>query len=65
MQSSMGIDSTKLMREAVAATFLDRAFSSSLAATMPNIFFWFGQISTHTLNSMMVPSQAPMPITSP
>ena len=38
------------------------AFSSSVAATMPSTFFWFGQISTQTLNSMMVPSQAPMPI---
>ena len=29
---------------------------------MPRIFFWFGQISTQTLNSMMVPSHAPMPM---
>jgi len=34
-------------------------FSSSLADTMPRIFFWLGQISTHTLNSMIVPSHAP------
>jgi hypothetical protein len=29
---------------------------------MPRIFFWLGQISTHTLKSMIVPSHAPMPI---
>ena len=39
------------------------AFCSSVAATIPRIFFWFGQMIAHTLNNMMVPSQAPVPIT--
>ena len=50
------------MRDAMAATTLALAFSSSEADTIPRIFFWFGQISTQTLNNMMVPSQAPVPI---
>ena len=65
MQASIGIDSTKLVREASMATLRALAFSSSVAATMPRIFFWLGQISTQTLNSMMVPSQAPMPMVRP
>jgi len=65
MHISIGIDSTKLVREAMAATLRAPAFSSSVAGTMPKIFFWFGQMNTQTLNSMMVPSQAPMPITRP
>jgi hypothetical protein len=56
-------DSTKLVREASVAVLRALAFSSSVAGVMPSTFFWFGQISTQTLNSMMVPSQAPMPIT--
>ena len=64
MHMSMGIDSTKFTREAMPATLRAFAFCSSVAATMPRIFFWFGQISPQTLNSMMVPSQAPMPMVS-
>ena len=64
MQSSIGTDSTKFVREASIATLRALAFSSSLAGTMPRIFFWLGQIRPQTLNSMIVPSQAPMPITS-
>ncbi len=30
----------------------------------PRALFWFGQMKTHTLNSMIVPSQAPTPITA-
>ena len=63
MHISMGMDSSVLVREAISATFFAAAISSALACFMPRIFFWFGQISTQTLNSMMVPSQAPMPIT--
>jgi hypothetical protein len=62
MKNSIGIDSMVLVRDARKATRRALFFSSSVAETMPRIFFWFGQISTHTLNSMMVPSQAPMPI---
>ena len=29
----------------------------------PRALFWFGQMSAQTLNNMMVPSQAPVPIT--
>ena len=64
MHMSIGTDSTKFVREASSATLRAFAFSSSVAATMPRIFFWFGQISAQTLNSMIVPSHAPMPITS-
>ena len=63
MHMSIGIESMVLVREARKATFLALAFSSSLACTSPSTFFWLGQISTHTLNSMMVPSQAPTPMT--
>ena len=42
--------------------FLAFAISSGLALTMPSTFFWFGQIRTQTLNSMIVPSHAPTPI---
>ena len=40
------------------------ALAASSAGTIPSTFFWFGQISTQTLNSMIVPSHAPMPMTS-
>lgn len=62
MHINIGIDSTKLMREAIKATLRALAFSSSVAGTMPNTFFWFGQMNTHTLNAMMVPNHAPIPI---
>src|SRR6267142_971022 len=64
MHMSMGIDSTKFTREAMPAALRARAFCSSVAATMPRIFFWFGQITPQTLSSMIVPSHAPMPITT-
>src|SRR5580700_9471369 len=62
MHMITGIDKMKLMREALPAVLRAAAFSSSVAGTMPRIFFWFGQIKTHTLNSMIVPSHAPMPM---
>src|SRR5207247_2209974 len=62
MKNSIGIDSAVFVREARKATRRALFFSSSVAATMPRIFFWLGQMSTHTLNSMMRPSQAPMPM---
>src|SRR5271167_630114 len=62
MHINMGMDSKKLIREAYKAILRDLAFSSSVAGTIPRIFFWLGQINPHTLNSMMVPSQAPMPM---
>src|SRR6266404_1189127 len=61
MHMSMGRDRMKLMRDARPAVLRAAAFSSSVAGTSPRIFFWFGQMKTHTLNSMMVPSQAPTP----
>ena len=62
MHINIGIDSKKLIREAYNATLRALAFCSSVAGTIPKIFFWLGQISPHTLNSMMVPSHAPMPM---
>ncbi len=62
MHISIGNDRMKLMRDALAAILRAAAFSSSVADTIPRIFFWFGQMKTQTLNNMMVPSQAPMPI---
>ncbi len=50
------------MREAYRATLRAAAFCSSVAGTIPKIFFWLGQMSTQTLNNMMVPSQAPIPM---
>jgi hypothetical protein len=62
MKNSIGMDSAVLVREARNATRRALFFSSSVADTRPRIYFWFGQISTHTLNSMMMPSHAPMPM---
>src|SRR5690606_20967255 len=64
MHISIGIDRMKLMREALPAVARAAAFCSSVALTMPSTFFWFGQMRTQTLNSMIVPSHAPVPITS-
>ncbi len=57
-----GIDSMVFVRDAIIATFLADAMRSALTSTMPSTFFWLGQIRTHTLNNMIVPSQAPTPI---
>ncbi len=62
MHMSMGMDSTKFVRDAYSATLRALAFSSSVAGLMPRIFFWFCQIGPQTLISMIVPSHAPMPI---
>ena len=62
MHINMGIDRMKLIREAFAAILRAAAFSSSVAGTMPRIFFWLGQMKTHTFNNMMVPNHAPIPI---
>ncbi len=64
MHISIGIDSTKFTREAMPAALRALAFSSSVAGFMPRIFFWFGQMMPHTFSSMIVPSQAPMPMTT-
>ena len=59
-------DSAVLVRDASNAIFLALAMvpGSCVLPSRPRIFFWFGQISTHTFNSMMVPSHAPRPITA-
>ena len=44
------------------ATVFALAISSAPAWTIPRIFFWFGQMNTQTLNNMIVPSHAPIPI---
>ena len=64
MHINIGMDSTKLAREASIATRRALAFSSSVAGTMPSTRFWFGQIKPQTFNNMIVPSHAPMPITN-
>jgi hypothetical protein len=51
-----------LVREARNATRRALFFSSSVAGTMPRIFFWLGQMSAQTFTSMIVPSHAPIPI---
>ena len=48
-----GIDSSVFVRDARNAVRLPFAISSALASTMPSIFFWFGQINTHTLKSII------------
>src|SRR5881394_3323459 len=65
MLMSIGIDSIVLAREARNATRRAFAICSAVASTSPSTFFWFGQISTQTLNSMIVPSHAPTPINVP
>ena len=62
MLMTSGMDISVFKRDAMNATFLAFAISSAPASTSPKIFFWFGQIKTQTLKSMIVPSQAPMPI---
>ena len=44
----MGTERIKLMREAMPAVLRAAAFSSSVAGTMPSIFFWFrwGAVAT-------------------
>jgi hypothetical protein len=64
MLMTIGMDSSVFVREASNAVFFARAISSGEAFTRPSTFFWFGQISPHTLNSMIVPSHAPIPIVS-
>ena len=64
MHINIGIERMKLVREAYSAALRALAFSSSVAGTMPRIFFWFGQMMPQTFSSMMVPSQAPMPMTT-
>ena len=59
---SMEKPSLSAFRDARNATLRALAFSSSVAGFMPRIFCWFGQMRTHTLKSMMVPSHAPTPI---
>src|SRR5277367_3964211 len=62
MHISMGSDKMKLIRDALPAVLRAAAFCSSVAGTMPRIFFWFGQMNTQTLNNMIVPNHAPMPM---
>ena len=62
MNRSIGMDIRVFERDARKATRRALPFSASDASTIPKIFFWFGQINHHTLNNIMVPSQAPIPI---
>jgi hypothetical protein len=48
MHMIIGMDSIVFVRDARKAVARALAFSSSVAATMPRTFFWFGQISTQT-----------------
>ena len=50
MHSSIGIDSTKFVREASIASLRALAFSSSLAGTMPSTRFWLGQMMPHDVD---------------
>ena len=59
MKKSIGIESIVFVREARNAMRRALTFSSSVAGTIPRIFFWFRQMSPHTLISMIVPSHAP------
>jgi len=62
MLISIGMDINVFDRDAMNAMFLALATCSGVASTIPSTFLWFGQIYTHTLNTMMVPSHAPIPI---
>ena len=62
MKYSIGSESIRLKRDASNATRRALFFSSSVAGFMPRIFCWFGQMIAQTLNSMIVPSHAPMPM---
>src|SRR5260221_553322 len=62
MKKSIGMDNIVLVRDARNATRRALFFSSSVAGVKPRIFFWLGQMRTHTLKNMMRPSHAPMPM---
>ena len=62
MQSSIGIDSKVLSRDAIPAVAAAFAFAASSALTKPSTFFWFGQMMTQTLKAMINASHMPMPI---
>ena len=66
MHSNIGTDKAVLVRDARSAVFFALAMTSALCSlpSRPRIFFWLGQISTQTLNSMIVPNQEPKPITA-
>jgi hypothetical protein len=51
-----------LIRDACRLLRAAAAFSSADASTIPNAFFWFGQITNRTLKAMMSASHMPMPI---
>ncbi|MFM2434181.1 MAG: hypothetical protein RL063_160, partial [Pseudomonadota bacterium] len=56
IKNIIGIESNILVRDASIATRRAIAFSASEAGFMPNIFCWFGQINTQTLNNIIVPN---------
>ena len=59
---SIGIENIVLKRDVSIAKRAALAFSSAATGTMPNAFFWFGQMMNQTLNAMINPSHMPMPI---
>ena len=65
MLINIGIESRVFVRDARNAVRLPLAMASGVASTMPSTFFWFGQIKIHTLNNMIVPHHAPIPIIMP
>ena len=53
MLASIGIESSVLVRENRKAVRRALLISSALASTMPSTFFWLGQMTIHTLKSMI------------
>ena len=44
------------------AVLADLAFVSGSLSTIPKALFWFGQITNHTLNAIIIPNHIPIPI---
>ena len=63
MQYNMGIDRTKLVRDASMAVRALDALTASSAGTRPNARFWFGQMIIQTFAAMMIASHMPTPMT--
>ena len=62
MQYSMAIESIVLKREVSMAMRAALAFSAASTTTMPNAFFWFGQMMNQTLKAITSASHMPMPM---
>ena len=62
MHISIGMDRTKLTRENMRGRDAGLGLLLVGGGHDAETFFWFGQMITQTLSSMMMPSQPPTPM---